>query len=181
MASLLSHPAAAIGFAPFFRGARFTRSVWLAGAACSLAPDVDALGFRMGIRYEEMLGHRGLTHSLPFAAALAGFLALTLPARAAARRKRGALFLYLFLCAASHGLLDAMTNGGLGIAFFAPFSGRRFFLPWRPIEVSPIGISGFFGRRGLEILQSELRAVWAPSLALAGLGLLAGRLLRERR
>jgi len=35
------------------------------------------------------------------------------------------LFAYLFLATASHGVLDAMTNGGLGVAFFSPFDNRR--------------------------------------------------------
>ena len=36
------------------------------------------------------------------------------------------IFAYLFLATASHGVLDAMTNGGLGIAFFSPINNRRF-------------------------------------------------------
>jgi hypothetical protein len=34
---------------------------------------------------------------------------------------RLSVWTYFFLAAASHGLLDAMTDGGLGVAFFAPF------------------------------------------------------------
>jgi hypothetical protein len=30
---------------------------------------------------------------------------------------------------ASHGMLDAMTDGGLGVAFFAPFDNARYFFP----------------------------------------------------
>src|SRR5215831_7502105 len=57
--------------------------------------------------------------------------------RGAAGIGRFALFAYLFLATASHGVLDAMTNGGLGVAFFSPFDTTRYFLPWRPIRVSP--------------------------------------------
>src|SRR6266540_4876570 len=35
-----------------------------------------------------------------------------------------------------HGFFDAMTNGGLGVAFFAPFDSRRYFLAFRPLEVA---------------------------------------------
>ncbi|HEU4994167.1 MAG TPA: metal-dependent hydrolase [Gemmatimonadaceae bacterium] len=42
-----------------------------AGAACAALPDLDAIGFWMGIPYDHMLGHRGLTHSLTFAALIA--------------------------------------------------------------------------------------------------------------
>jgi inner membrane protein len=44
---------------------------------------------------------------------------------------------------ASHGILDAMTDGGLGVAFFSPFDDTRCFFPFRPIKVSPIGLSFF--------------------------------------
>ena len=71
---------------------------------------------------------------------------------------------YLFLCTLSHGVLDAATNGGLGIAFFSPLSNSRYFWPWRPIAVSPIGIR-FFSGRGLAVISSELRWIWAPCLA----------------
>ena len=68
----------------------------------------------------------------------------------------------------SHGLLDASTDGGQGIAFFAPFSSARYFLPFRPIAVSPIGLQGVFGERGLRILASEARWILLPSALLAG-------------
>ena len=50
---------------------------------------------------------------------------------------------------ASHALLDAMTNGGLGVAVYWPFSLKRIFLPFKPIQVSPIGISNFFTEWGV--------------------------------
>jgi inner membrane protein len=74
--------------------------------------------------------------------------------------------MYFMAVTASHGLLDAFTNGGRGIAFLAPFSSQRFFFPWRPIQVSPIGV-GFFSSRGLTVLQSELRWILLPSAIIA--------------
>ena len=72
------------------------------------------------------------------------------------------LAVYFALVTASHALLDALTDGGLGVALLAPFSNERFFLPWRPIEVSPIG-PGFFSARGVSVIASELRWIWVPS------------------
>lgn len=137
---------------------------------CAVLPDIDALGLWLGIPYEHPFGHRGFTHSLPFAAALAGAGALLAPALAA---DPSTAFGVLLASAASHGLIDAMTNGGLGIALFSPFSQRRHFLPWRVIEVSPLRPSALFSRHGLRVLRSELRWVWAPCgvLALAGIAL----------
>ena len=71
------------------------------------------------------------------------------------------------MATASHGFLDAMTDGGLGIAFFSPFDNDRYFLPWRPIHVAPIGISRFFTTRGLAVMRSEFLWIWVPAAALA--------------
>lgn len=132
------------------------------GAACAVLPDVDVLAFRFGIPYENMLGHRGFTHSILFAAIMA------VVAWSIARR--GPVF--LFLAALSHGVLDSFTNGGLGVAFFAPFSADRYFFVWRPIVVSPISIHRFFSDSGLAVLKSEFVYVWIPAtvvMAVAGL------------
>jgi len=61
----------------------------------------------------------------------------------------------LFLTTASHGFLDAMTNGGLGIAFFSPFDPTRYFFPWKPILVSPIGLGRFLSQRGAAVLAAK--------------------------
>ncbi len=76
----------------------------------------------------------------------------------------------------SHGLLDALTDGGLGIAFFAPFNETRYFFPWRPIMVSPIGLSQFFSSWGLGVLLSELIWIGIP----VTFWLLGQRMMRRR-
>ena len=172
MASAISHPAIVAALAPIF-GSLPRRALWC-GAVCAVLPDVDAVGFWLGVPYDHPLGHRGLGHSVPFAAALAGVLAA---AAFPAGSRRGTIFFFLFLCTASHGLFDALTDGGLGVAFFAPFSNARYFFPWRPIRVSPIGVSRFFSERGLSVLASELVWIWAPSLAV---GAVAWWLLHAR-
>ncbi len=68
---------------------------------------------------------------------------------------------FVFVCAASHPLLDVMTSGGLGVALAWPWSEQRFFAPWRPIRVSPFAPQ-FFSARGVATLLSELRWVWLP-------------------
>jgi inner membrane protein len=134
----------------------------------ALLPDLDALGLWLGIPYVHACGHRGLTHSLPCAAALAATATLFAPATGAAP---ALAFAVLLASAASHGLLDALTNGGLGVALFSPFSRRRVFLPWRVIEVSPRHPAELLSWRGLRVLRSELRWVWAPCLVCAAAGL----------
>jgi len=143
----------------------------------AILPDADVLGFGVGIPYEHMFGHRGLSHSLAFAVCLAGVLTWV----TVRTRERGIpvvpLGFFFFVATASHGVFDALTNGGLGVAFFAPFSGERHFLPWRPIAVSPISVPRFFSGRGLAILASELLVIWIPALVLCA----TGRVVRKRR
>lgn len=73
---------------------------------------------------------------------------------------------YLFLATASHGLLDTLTDGGRGIALLAPWSGERFFAPWQPVAVSPIGLRRFLSARGVEVLASEATWIWLPASVL---------------
>src|SRR5262245_20107699 len=179
MASALSHAVAALGIGAAFCEPRMSKLVWVGGVLASTAPDLDVVGFRLGIRYGDFLGHRGFTHSLLFAAILAAVVAGVLRNRANLRAP--ALRSYLFLAVASHGLLDAMTDGGLGVAVFSPFDNGRYFLPWRPIVVSPIGISRFFSSRGLAVLESELIWIWLPAFCFAALALLLRGRLRWQR
>jgi inner membrane protein len=130
--------------------------------ACAIVPDVDVIGFHFGVHYLDFWRHRGFTHAMLFAALLAVLVTLFgVEDTGSSDRRR--LCLYFPLATASHDLLDAMTNGGLGVAFFRPFDTARYFLPWRPILVSPIGVVRFFSPRGLAILQSEFVWIWLPS------------------
>jgi len=156
----------ALGLSPFFRH-KLPSHRWIAvGALLTVVPDLDTIGFRFGIQYGDLLGHRGLSHSVAFAVCVSAALA------ALARDRRTWVFAYLFLCAVSHGVLDAFTNGGLGVAFFAPFDDARHFFPWRPIQVSPIGLGRFLSGGALRVLRSELLWVVLPSALLYFFGTL---------
>ena len=87
---------------------------------------------------------------------------------------------YFFVVTASHGVLDAMTSGGYGIAFFSPFDNTRYFLPWRPLVVSPIGVYGFFSRWGWSVLTSEFLWIWIPTLTILVMVMLFRRVLRRQ-
>ena len=126
-------------------------------AALSLLPDADVVGFKLGIPYADPFGHRGACHSFAFALVAGALAALVV------RAPR-----LIPVCAAlvaSHPLLDALTDGGLGVALFWPFSDRRYFFPWQPIPVSPIG-PRFFSWRGARVVAAEL-LLFAPIYALA--------------
>lgn len=131
--------------------------------ALALLPDADVIAFKFGIPYAAPWGHRGATHSLAFAALVAlaaagGARGLRLPALR--------LGLLSFLAVGSHGLLDALTDGGLGAALLWPFSDARLFAPVRPLPVAPIG-AGMLSGRGLYVVTVELLAFlpcWAYAL-----------------
>jgi inner membrane protein len=162
MPSVFSHAVAALGIAACFYRPEIPKRVWVSGAVCSVIPDLDVVGFSLGVRYGDFWGHRGFSHSILFAALLAGAAALGLRGSVAGIGT-SVLFLYFFLATASHGVLDAMTDGGLGVAFFSPFDNTRYFFPWTPIRVAPIGIAQFFTARGWAVLQSEFVWVWIPT------------------
>jgi inner membrane protein len=172
MASVLSHPAVPLALSLALGPSRMPPGLTALACAASVLPDIDSVGFAAGVPYGHPLGHRGFTHSLSFAL-------LAAAAGTALAKRLGAspamTFAALFASTASHGLLDAMTTGGLGVAFLSPFSNRRYFFPWRPILVSPIGIVSFVSDRGLAVLRSELAWIWLPASILAG----AGALLRK--
>jgi inner membrane protein len=162
MASVFSHAVVALAMGKAFQTKELSWHELALGALCSVVPDLDVIGFYFGIQYGDVWGHRGLTHSVVFAALLAGSLVAVLYRGKPAVAMMG-LFLYFFLCTASHGVLDAMTNGGLGVAFFAPFNTTRYFFPVQPVLVSPIGISEFFSAYGVRVLVSEAVWIWLPS------------------
>jgi inner membrane protein len=173
MPTILTHPAVAL-LKTWWPG--LPRRVAFAGAVATILPDLDVAAFALGIPYGHLFGHRGITHSIVFAVIVAALFTWMLTGRV----HRGATFAFLFLCAMSHPVLDAMTDGGLGIAFFAPFHNERYFFPWTPIRVSPIG-AGFFSVRGVETLRSEIVWVWVPCIIAALAGRLAYLSRRDKR
>ena len=165
MASIFTHAFIAAAMCKAYTAEPLPARFWLLSVLCSVLPDADVLAFAFGIPYGHMFGHRGFTHSLAFAMLLAAAV-VALFFRDA--QNRTALVVYFFLVTASHAALDALTDGGLGVALFAPFSGARYFFPFSPLTVSPIGIGSFFGEWGLAVIRSELLWVWLPvSLLLA--------------
>ena len=129
-----------------------------------IVPDFDYLGFVLKVPYDSFWGHRGFTHSILFCF-LFSILTLLMTYKKIQLKKPFALLLLYFLAIFSHPLLDAMTNGGLGVAFYSPYNLARYFFPWRPIEVSPLG-AHLFSERGLVVLISEFFWIVTPCMIL---------------
>jgi inner membrane protein len=119
--------------------------------AASFAPDADVVAFSLGIPYGSPLGHRGALHSI-FMAGVCGAAAGLLARRQGFSPLPVALGTGLVM--ASHGILDAFTDGGRGITLLWPLSDARYFAPWRPIPVSPLGMAIFSGH-GLRVMCYE--------------------------
>jgi inner membrane protein len=161
------------------------RGLGLAAGLGALAalPDLDVVAFRFGVGYAHPLGHRGLSHSLPFAALISVPLWWWLVRRSgrSPRLPEFGLLAVIFLACASHGFLDAFTDAGLGVGFFVPFNDARYFFPWRPILTSPLEVGEFFAGRGMTILRNEIGWVWLPTALLVGVLLAARRHYGESR
>lgn len=179
MPTIVTHSYVAALFGRSVAGGRMPARLWFLSVLCSILPDADVLGFPLGIGYADPLGHRGLSHSLVFAVVLGLVISFLAFPRVPQRWTRFLLSSYLFVVTASHGILDAMTDGGMGVAFFAPFDDTRYFFPFRPIKVSPIGLS-FFSARGLDVIWSEFLWVFIPGTIIAA-AVLSLRGLRRPR
>src|SRR5437016_6138642 len=59
MCSIITHPAVPLALSGFLPQENVSPALLLADAVCSIVPDLDVVGFSFGIRYGDILGHRG--------------------------------------------------------------------------------------------------------------------------
>ena len=170
MASVFGH--AIVGYT-ITKAASIKNYKWLLLLAIlsSVLPDLDVLTFNFGIPYSHPFGHRGFTHSIVFAIIWAILLMFLF-----GKQNRVLWFIVIFFSTVFHGILDAMTTGGKGIGFFIPFNNERFFFPFRPIQVSPLGIEKFFSEWGIQVILSEVKYILIPCIIV----LLILRLIKKK-
>ena len=177
MASFFAHGLVAITMTKLAPIKKEKLKIGFCAILCATIPDADVFMFKLGISYSHWLGHRGFMHSIFFAFLFAIFLKLI-----AFRKipflsfKSLGLILFFGIVMTSHGILDAMTTGGRGVAFFSPFDNTRHFLPWQVIQVSPLSISQFFGEWGVAVIISELFWIGIPCFVLLGLSAIMDKL-----
>jgi inner membrane protein len=149
MPSSVAHALTAVALGRAVYPSERNRLSWVAVAGAVLL-DLDAVGRPFGWGDVQWLGgHRALTHSLPFAAAL-GLAAIGVACSASEwRERRLGAWAFFAVVFALHGVLDAFTTYGQGVMFFAPFDETRYQSPWRPIR-------GVF---------PEIAGIWLPALA----------------
>jgi inner membrane protein len=140
----------------------------LAAGVLAVAPDLDTVFYGI-IPYAHFLGHRGFVHSPFFSFLFAVILASIIygVSRTLGFRAYLGIIAAFTLALASHGVLDAMTDAGLGVMLLYPFSEERFFLPWRPFYAPPIKLSSISYSKVQTMIKSELPIVLS-CLAVAG-------------
>lgn len=180
MPSIFAHALAGAALGTAFSPPNAPRRFWIAGALCAALPDIDAVGRPFGNLALETAfgGHRGLTHSVAFAIVVGAAVAWGAFRESRWKGMRARLWAYFALAIASHGVLDAFSSIGRGVAFFAPFSWTHFAFVWRPLgDVGP-------GPRGPErlpaMLGNELFWVGLPALIFVAIALLVRRAARSR-
>jgi inner membrane protein len=147
----------------------------------AVAPDIDTAFYGI-IPYAHFLGHRGFVHSPFFSLLIAVVLSSLLYAIARNLGFRSFLGITaaFTLALASHGILDAMTDAGLGVMLLYPFSEERIFLPWRPFYAPPIKLSSLSYGKVQIMLKSELPIVLG-CVAVAGTIRLALGLISSKK
>jgi len=163
--SIFTHSLFGLIAGKIIRQKRLPKKFWVLSFLLPSLPDADVISFAFDISHNHIWAHRGFTHSIVFAL-LIGILTVVLFFREKIQNIKRGVFLtsYFSLITASHGILDGLTSGSTGVAFFAPFNNTRYFFPFTPIENSPIGLA-FFGARGVTVIKSEFLWVWLPVIS----------------
>ncbi len=163
MPTVMTHAVVAAVAGKVFAKEKMPPHFWILAILCATIPDSDVIGFSFGVKYSAFLGHRGFFHSIFFAFLLSAFIGCMFFKKYGFFSKPwNKIVLFYFFLGASHGILDAFTNGGLGIALLAPFDNTRFFSPWAPITVSPLNLKAVFSERGMSVMVSEVVYIWLP-------------------
>jgi membrane-bound metal-dependent hydrolase YbcI (DUF457 family) len=146
--SSIAHASVAILASPIVPPEWRSASVIGLTAIAAAAPDIDAIGRPFGHGDLALFGgHRAVTHSI-FTAVLLGVVALLVVPSHASHADRLRIAVFVAAVVAAHGVLDAFTIYGEGVAFFAPLSMHRWKSAWQP-----------FGG-----LWSEVLTLWIPAL-----------------
>jgi inner membrane protein len=170
MCTIYTHAVVGLGLARVAVARPMPWLYWGLAILLPILPDLDSFSTAP---YGSALGHRGVTHSLFFAVWVGCFAAsLTFRRFRVSFAWLSGLF---FVIIASHGLLDALTRGGMPIPFFWPLEAR--YGNWGPIPVSDLAFELPDPWRS-RALRGELFWVWLPTAVLV-VTVMACRYLRR--
>jgi inner membrane protein len=171
MATDYTHAIVGLGLARLYVREPMPWAYWGLATLLPIVPDLDVFSI---YAYGNLLGHRGITHSLLFALLLS--VIVTAATFRWFRVRWWTLAILFFAIIASHDLLDAMTRGGENIPFFWPFGGR--YGNWGPLPVSDISLD-LPDPRHSRAIRAELLWVWLPMAVVVGLTMLYRRWRRS--
>jgi inner membrane protein len=123
----------------------------------SIWPDLDYATLPFEVRPNDLLGHRGLTHSLFIAIAVGLVASLLFP-----KNERRRIAPLLVIVALSHPIIDAMTAGDLGVALFWPITRARLSFPFALVATCPVGLDEWLGYWGLLTIANETLYIVLP-------------------
>ncbi|MGE5679386.1 MAG: metal-dependent hydrolase [Bacillota bacterium] len=167
MPTIITHGIVGYSGSTIFSSRKQSVKFLLLSTLCSILPDFDAISFKLGVKYGDFFGHRGFSHSIVFSVIIAIIASIVTIKYIKVKNFRFWHYLiYFFIVTISHSILDAFTDGGLGVALFSPFDNTRYFFPFHPIRVAPISIFRFLSINGIQVLLSELLWVWFPLLVI---------------
>lgn len=153
MASFLTH---ALWTGALVRGQPLPRRAKLAAIVAACAADLDFILAPFSQSPDDLLAHRGLLHAPLWSVVIGGIIGAHLAGR------RGAVV--VALAGVGHALLDALTWGGPGVAFFAPLSTVRFLLPLKLAPVVPLGLPEYLSALGLIAVATEVLFILVPTV-----------------
>lgn len=159
MSTIYSHAVVGLALGGVCVARRIHWAFWVLVGFLPVLPDFDTFGTAV---YGSTLGHRGFTHSLAFA------LVIGLVVAGVSFRFFRVSFWFLwalfFAVTASHGIMDAFTDGGYGIPLLWPLSSHRFG-PWGPLPLPDVGfeVPDPWVNRSV---RRELLYIWLPTAAL---------------
>lgn len=98
MPTILTHSFVPIALGRIITDKKLPLRFWLLAVFCSVLPDADVIGFSLGVRYGDFLGHRGFFHSVFFALILSAVVALLAFHKSPLFSKKWCLIWLFFFC-----------------------------------------------------------------------------------
>lgn len=82
---------------------------------CAVIPNIDVIGFYLGIKYGDIFGHRGFFHSLTFSLLAGITVVLAFPDIPRFSKKWWGMSICFFAVTTSPRFLDSLTDRSLGV------------------------------------------------------------------
>jgi len=128
MPTIFAHAVSAVALASHYKRSERPSRFWILAIVCSILPDIDVIGLKFGIiKYGDLFGHRGFSHSLLFAF-IVGLLVVLSAFRSIPRFSRQWFSMVLFFFLA-WSINDGWPEWVQGFFIRCFYIGQKVFLP----------------------------------------------------